>query len=282
LPGQEEAGTLRAMTEADSNCPRCGERLPAGFTRCDACGAHVVPPATAVREPHGPAGRAHAKAEGAGRHAPARASSSAMTGSGWMLLVVGLLCGGALGYTLRGAVGPREDGGMPQGPADVMSGMSGGGMGEGASAGPGAPGAMPPEVVKMMGEYRERLSKNPEDVEANIGMGNMFFDSHQWERAVEHYQRALDKTPGNPDVRVDMAIAYHQLGQNERAVEEMARVTRENPQHRNAWLNLGVVSAAMGDNARAVRSWEQYLTLEPNSPHAAALRAQIEDLKRGS
>src|SRR5688572_6645715 len=156
------------MAQTDFNHSRCCQRLPAGFTRCDACGAHVVPPATAVRETRGPAGRAHAKAEGAGRHAPARASSSAMTGSGWMLLVVGLLCGGALGYTLRGAVGPREDGGMPQGPADVMSGMSGGGMGEGASAGPGAPGAMPPEVVKMMGEYRERLSKNPEDVEANI------------------------------------------------------------------------------------------------------------------
>ena len=59
-------------------------------------------------------------------------------------------------------------------------------------------------------------------------------------------------------------------------------MTRETPEHRNAWLNLGVVNAARGDNARAVQSWQQYLKLEPNGPHAAAIRAQIEDLKRGS
>jgi cytochrome c-type biogenesis protein CcmH/NrfG len=62
----------------------------------------------------------------------------------------------------------------------------------------------------------------------------------------------------------------------------MERVTRENPTHRNAWLNLGVVSADLGDRATAIRAWEQYLKLEPNGPHSASLRAQIEDMKRGS
>ena len=194
-----------------------------------------------------------------------------------MLLAVGLLCGGALGYTLRGAVGPREEGGMPSGPADVMSGSMGGAAVQG-----GAPMAMPEEVRQVSAQYRERLATNPKDVEALVGMGNLLFDSHQWDRAIEHYQKALDQTPANADVRVDMAIAYHQLGQNERAAQEMERVTKETPEHRNAWLNLGVVSAAMGDNARAIRSWEQYLKLEPNSPHAASLRAQLEELKRRS
>lgn len=165
---------------------------------------------------------------------------------------------------------------MPSGPADVMSGMTGAGQQGGANP------AMPEGVVAAIGEYRQRLSQNPEDVEANIGMGNLLFDSGKWQGSIEHYQKALDKTPGNPDVRVDMAIAYHNLGQNERARDEMQRVTRESPEHRNAWLNLGVVSGALGDNAGAIRAWEQYLKLEPNGPHTAAIRAQIEDLKRGS
>src|SRR4029453_16905149 len=54
------------------------------------------------------------------------------------------------------------------------------------------------------------------------------------------------------------------------------------PTHRNAWLNLGVVSADLGDRATAIRAWEQYLKLEPDGPHSASLRAQIEDMKRGS
>ena len=165
---------------------------------------------------------------------------------------------------------------MPKGPADVMAGAQ-------AGAPQGMPqGQMPTEVVRMISEYRQKLATNPDDVEANIGLGNLFFDSSQWQGAIEHYQKALDKAPANPDVRVDMAVAYHNLGQNDKAKEEMERVTRENPTHRNAWLNLGVVSAETGDRATAIRSFETYLKLEPNGPHAASIRAQIEDLKRGS
>jgi cytochrome c-type biogenesis protein CcmH/NrfG len=261
-------------TEATITCPRCGERLPDGFTRCDACGAFlssppaasaVAPPRAGREAPHRPAGKA--------RSAPA---AQGITGTSWIFLVAGLLCGGAIGYTLHSAVGPREEGGMPQGPADVMGGAP-------AGAPQGMPqGQMPAEVARMVSEYRQKLATNPDDIEANIGIGNLFFDSNQWQGAIEHYQKALAKTPGNADVRVDMAVAYHNLGQNDKAKEEMERVTRENPTHRNAWLNLGVVSADLGDRATAIRAWEQYLKLEPNGPHSASLRAQIEDMKRGS
>jgi cytochrome c-type biogenesis protein CcmH/NrfG len=261
-------------TEATVTCPRCGERLPESFNRCDACGAYIssssaapaaAPPRAGRETPHRPAGKA--------RPAPA---AQGVSGTSWIFLVAGLLCGGAIGYTLHSAVGPREEGGMPQGPADVMAGAQ-------AGAPQGMPqGQMPAEVARMISEYRQKLATNPDDVEANIGLGNLFFDSSQWQGAIEHYQKALDKAPANPDVRVDMAVAYHNLAQNDKAKEEMERVTRENPNHRNAWLNLGVVSAETGDRATAIRSFEQYLKLEPNGPHAASIRAQIEDLKRGS
>jgi hypothetical protein len=257
-------------------CPRCGERLPTGYARCDACGAYVVSvpdatPSSAVKREPVPAGGTPAIA--------------------WLLLVVGLLCGGAVGYALRGAVGPRSDGGMPTGPADILGGMTGGGeggamggggMGGGASGTAPATPQMPPQVTAMVQQYRQTLARDSGNVEANIGFGNLLFDSGQWQRAVEHYQRALDKTPGNADVRVDMAIALHNLGQNEQAKKEMERVTREQPTHLNAWLNLGVVAATIDDRAGAIRAWEQYLKLAPKSEHAAAIRAQIEDLKKGS
>ncbi len=172
---------------------------------------------------------------------------------------------------------------MPTGPSDLMGGMAPGGAADGN--GPGADGApgggqMPPQVVAMVRQYREALARNPDDVEANIGFGNLLFDSSQWERAIEHYQRALAKTPGNADVRVDMSIAYHELGQNDRARQELERVTREQPTHKNAWLNLGVVRATLGHRSAAVQAWTRYLALDPNGPHADAIRAQIEDLKR--
>ena len=243
-------------------CPRCGETLPPGLSRCDACGAFLVP-APVV--------------QGGRKTAPAAASGP------WLFLVIGLVCGGAVGYALHGAVGPRNQGGMPTGPADVMRGAAGAdGAGQGETGGEPMPPQMPPQVTAMVQQYRQALARDPDDLEANIGFGNLLFDSGQWEKAIDHYQRALKKAPENADVRVDMAIAIHSLGQNEVARKELERVTREQPSHLNAWLNLGVVTATLGDNAAAIRAWERYLALDPNGQHAAAVRAEIERLKKPS
>jgi len=173
---------------------------------------------------------------------------------------------------------------MPASGSNAMSGMGSQGSDGGPAVGGGPPpGAqMPPEVLAMVQQYRAALAKDPDDVQANIGFGNLLFDSAQWDKAVDHYGRALAKEPGNADVRVDMAVAYHNLGQDQRARSEIERVTHDHPDHKQAWLNLGVVSATMGDRAGAIRAWQRYLALDPNGPHAAEIRAQIEELRKQS
>src|SRR5437870_931824 len=218
-----------------SPCPRCGESLPAGFPRCDACGAYLVPAPAAGHSSsrRSMSDRGRGGAPSGGR----KATPSGSTGPSWLFLVVGLACGGAVGYALHGAVGPREHAGMPTGPADVMRGAAGGdGAGGGAGGAGGGPMGsgqmppqMPPQVTAMVLQYRQALARDPDDLEANIGFGNLLFDSGQWQKAIDHYQRALKKAPGNADVRVDMAIAIHSLGQNEIARKELERVTREKP-----------------------------------------------------
>jgi hypothetical protein len=268
-----------ATTSETIVCPRCGERLPEGFTRCDACGAYLVAhPGDAPAAP-----RAAGPRRGAAPRTPSRVARSP-----WLFLAVGLVLGGAVGYALHSAVGPRSDGGMPSGPADIMAGAGSGGVGSeapgggmGPSGGLPAGAQMPPEVVAQIQKYRSALAMDPNDLQANIGMGNLLFDSNQFDRAIEHYTKALDKDPKNADVRVDRAIAYHSMGQDPKAKEEILRVTREHPEHRNAWLNLGVVSIALGDRETAIRAWERYLELDPNGQHAAAIRDELQQLKRG-
>jgi tetratricopeptide (TPR) repeat protein len=155
------------------------------------------------------------------------------------------------------------------------TGMGGGGMGDAAASGA----RMPPEVTAQVQRYRQALAMDPNDVAANIGLGNLLFDSGQYEKAIDHYSKALEKDPKNADVRVDRAIAYHGMNQDPKAKDELIAVTQSHPEHRNAWLNLGVVSANMGDNATAIRAWEQYLKLDPNGTHAAAIRDELSRLK---
>ena len=147
-------------------------------------------------------------------------------------------------------------------------------------AGPGAPQRMPQQIMQMVQAYKAALAKNPKDLEANIGLANLEFDSGQWDKAVEYYSRAIAIDPRNADVRVDRAIAYHATGKNDVAQKELLQVTRERPDHKNAWLNLGVVSRELGDRAQAIRAWERYLELDPQGEHAAGIRQEIESLKR--
>ena len=266
------------MTPAHTiTCPRCGERLPEGLTRCDACGAYLVAvPAGGASHPESGGARAGAKG-----FRP-RSGGSPLTGTAWALLLVGLVAGGGIGYALRGSVGPRMDGGAPTGPADIMAGAAGGNAAPMGGGTGGQPPMMPAEIASQVQKYHQVLASDPGNLEANIGLGNLLFDSGQWEKAVGHYAKALEKDPKNGDVRVDMAIAHHNLGQNDLAISELKRVTKELPQHRNAWLNLGVVSSSVGDNTTAIQAWEHYLTLEPNGNHSAAIRDEITRLKQGS
>ena len=279
-------------------CPRCGESLPPALDRCDACGADLRARATGVAEATVPqqqsgargsrAGSAAGRGErqrGPGGGVPARRESEGVPGVAWLLLVVGLAVGGMVGFALHSAVGPRGEEGMPTGPAGVLSGGSGGGaggMGGGSvgGAGAGAPQGMPAQIMQMVQAYKAALAKNPKDLEANIGLANLEFDSGQWEKAIDYYTRSLAIDPRNADVRVDRAIAYHSSGQNDLAKKELLRVTREKPDHKNAWLNLGVVMRETGDLPGAVNAWERYLAIDPDGEHAADIRQELANLKK--
>ena len=271
-------------------CPRCGESLPPTLDRCDACGADLraraagAPSAAALEQRAGArraseVGRGERQRGRPGGGAAARRESEGVPGVAWLLLVVGLAVGGMVGFALHSAIGPRGEAGMPAGPADILAGGSGGGA-PGAGAGAGAPQGMPAQVVQMVQAYKAALAKNPKDLEANIGLGNLEFDSAQWEKAIDYYTRSLAIDPRNADVRVDRAIAYHSSGQNDLAKKELLRVTREKPDHKNAWLNLGIVMRETGDLTGAAGAWERYLELDPNGEHAADIRQELANLKQ--
>lgn len=279
------------MTPDRILCPRCGESLPPDFDRCDACGAELnagaatAAPAAGGRHEGAPRSNAPAGANRSrGRSLPpARRGPQGVPGIAWLLLIVGLAVGGMVGFALHSAIGPRGEMGMPLGPSDMMAGGAGGNQGAGGGPGVGGtrPTQMPPQIMQQVRDYKAALAKNPKDLDANIGLANLEFDSAQWEKAIEYYSRALEIDPKNADVRVDRAIAYHSTGQNDVAKRELLRVNRERPTHKNAWLNLGVVLRETGDRAGAIRAFERYLELDPNGLHAAGVRQEVASMKQG-
>jgi hypothetical protein len=207
-------------------------------------------------------------------------NEQAVTVTGWSttqaytLAVVCLLLGGAIGYLLRGsepaAVVPAQAAQSAQAPA--------GGMGPGQIPGfggvPGS-GTSPEMVDKAAQPMLETLKKNPKDADTLAKLGNLYYDSQLYAKAIEYYGQALKVTPSNPDIRTDMGTAKFYMGDSDKALAEFEKSLSYKPNHPNTLFNMGIVKwQGKKDVKGAIAAWEQLLKTNPGYPE----RQKVEEL----
>jgi len=133
------------------------------------------------------------------------------------------------------------------------------------------------DKVKML---QDVVAKDPKNMNAWIELGNILMDSKKYAEAVEPYQKALEIDPKNVDVRVDMGTCMRGSGKPDMAIKEYKKALEYNPNHINANKNMAVVLAYdLKDGKQAVKYFEKALSLAPNAPDAAAIKAEIDKLK---
>ena len=128
----------------------------------------------------------------------------------------------------------------------------------------------------------ERVGKNPQDMQAWIQLGNLYFDGNKPRDAIRAYEGALAVNGDNPDVLTDMGIMHRQLGEFERATEKFTRASKINPRHEQSRFNLGVVlffDLNRKDEARGV--WRSLVNINPEArtPDGALLRIMLDELQ---
>jgi tetratricopeptide (TPR) repeat protein len=129
--------------------------------------------------------------------------------------------------------------------------------------------------------YKEILKRDPNNLQALINIGNLYYDSGQDQMAVEHYRRALAIDPGNTNVRVDMAVLLRRQGNPDGAIEELKKAISVSPRHAQARYNLGVILVHdKKDIPAGIKAWEALLENIPDFPDREALKADIERLKQ--
>ena len=142
--------------------------------------------------------------------------------------------------------------------------------------------AQAPYYHGLIEEYRTILAEDPNNLAALIALGNAYFDSGQWRKAITMYEHALALDARNADVRTDMGTAYRNLGMSARALSEYRLALRYEPGHLNARYNMGIIYANdTKDAGAAIHVWEELLKLAPNYPHAEYIRSSIADLHKG-
>jgi cytochrome c-type biogenesis protein CcmH/NrfG len=147
---------------------------------------------------------------------------------------------------------------------------------EGGPASPQAKANLTQEIA----QFEDVLKRDPNNLQALIPLGNAYFDTNQYNKAIDAYQRALKIDPKNADVRTDMGIMYRSIKDYDGAAREFRQAAKDNPTHINSRFNLAIVMQTdKKDIPGAILAWEDFLKVEPAGQRAGMAQAQLEQLK---
>jgi len=140
--------------------------------------------------------------------------------------------------------------------------------------------AITADVQKQISMLQGILKDDPKNLKALVELGNLYFDTDQFDSAIQFYARALELDPKNPDVRTDMGIMYRRKGDPDRAIAEFKKAAQDDPKHVNSRYNMGVVLLHdKADIKGAIQAWEEFLKVEPAGPRAENIRNQMEKMR---
>ena len=197
----------------------------------------------------------------------------------YVMAVLCLLVGCAVGYLLRGSVGGNTP---APATAQQQQAMPSAGMG---STGMGQ--QMPsPEQLKEMADKQaapllEQLKSKPNDPALLAQAGNLYYDAQIFPSAIDYYQKALANAPKDSKVRTDMATAMFYMGDVDHSLSEFDRALSDDPKNGNALFNRGIVKwQGKMDVKGAVADWELLLKENPNYEQADQVRMYIAQAKK--
>jgi tetratricopeptide (TPR) repeat protein len=132
------------------------------------------------------------------------------------------------------------------------------------------------DIAKKVADLERLAGENPQNPEYLTQIGNLYYDSGQYEKAVDCYQRSLNIRPRDPSVETDLATCYHYLNQEDKALEILNKVLKYSPGFSQAMFNKGIVLIyGKKNSADGIAVWEDLLRLDPNFPHKAEIEEKI-------
>ncbi len=113
-------------------------------------------------------------------------------------------------------------------------------------------------------ELEKETALHPDNVDAWVRLGNLYFDSDLADKAIDAYQRSLALVPGNADVLTDLGVMYRRKGRPRDAIKSFDRAIEVNPRQEAAYFNKGVVFLHDLNNPdEAIKAWEDLLKVNP-------------------
>ena len=177
-------------------------------------------------------------------------------------------CGFLLGITLGSfVIGPKIAQSKLAGTPIVESTQP-------TAAPPTATGSPMAGVMQQLASLKEAVSKNPNDVDALVQLGDMYMQAAKFPQAAEYLQRAL-AVRDDAAVRMDLGICYKQTNQPEKALAEFQRSAAMAPDQWQPLFNeaIALIDLQRMDEARVIATKLQ--KMRPDDPEVRKLVATL-------
>jgi tetratricopeptide (TPR) repeat protein len=117
------------------------------------------------------------------------------------------------------------------------------------------------DYEKASRRYEKVTELEPDNARAHYYLGQMKQMMGQVQAAVKAYLQTLTLNPDDPDANRELASAYLQMGNASQAVPYAKAATELDPENQGAWANLAAAYSLEGQHANAVDAYRQALDL---------------------
>ena len=153
---------------------------------------------------------------------------------------------------------------------------------------PGRPAPAPttatdPNNAGMIAALEKETRSNPGNLDAWISLGNAYFDSNQYEKAIDAYRKVLEINPDNANVWTDMGVMHRRNGNPQEAINAFDKAIEVDPKHEVSRMNKGIVLLHdLKDTDAAIKAWEGLLEVNPvaMAPTGRSVDEMVKQMKK--
>lgn len=134
------------------------------------------------------------------------------------------------------------------------------------------------ELAQLSRRAFERFVEiDPDSWQSNLFLGDVNRQRRNFPEAIQHYEAAAQKNPQTPAPFVGLGTVYWELGQFDRAEPYLREVLKRNPNSYQALFALGDIATRQQRNEEGIELLTRCIELDPERPaaHASLGRALL-------
>ncbi len=131
---------------------------------------------------------------------------------------------------------------------------------------------------EKIGTYEGVLKNDPGNIQAMIGLGDLYFDNSSYHKAIEVFLKASEL--GEPSVHVenDLGLLYLNVNETDKALVRFQKAFAIDSGHVDNLFYIGMIYQHKGQNDKARQAYDQVLAAKPSVQLVAQVNKQLEIL----